>query len=926
MDLVYIACLVVLHEFIIAVGGFESPTIVVRIGIVLEEPITNQEEIIRLAEEQVNEQADILPEIRFEYISEKVPRGQSFAAVQTVCSLAKRNVSCIISSTGCDTSKVIQSVCNDLKIPHLTVPKENCVIDKYNGFSLSIRPNSIHLDQVVLDVIRRLKWKELVIFYDSDTAYKNVEGLMSSATAVELVLEVILLRVTWNDTENVFEVRNSFSVALASKVRNYVVYCDNGNSFILLQQASAFGMTQRDHHWIITTQGLTPSPTRTASGRRGKPSEVKDIRNEDLNKLNKSSGIMAIIRQGVDVNYSSPSIREAWKALNPDFLPKMNYSYQTDNITSMTISPTIGPTTRPDTEFNLDSAYLYDAIKVTATAMNTSISSGTWSEPEGVTCYNSDNSKPWSSGDKVILSLQKVDVQGMMGRINFNGSYYNDHLVMEVLSLETRFDSTVAWKIGQWDPVHKLNLTYMPFRRGFNSRNYTIVTIEEAPFVMVEETVMGTKYTGFCIDMLNEIAAALGFNYTLYQVPDNKYGGENEDGTWHGLVGQVYHGHADLAVAGMIINSDREKVVDFTKPFMNYGVGILIRKPNKKSNVFAFLEPLNIWVWGCILAAFFIVGVLLYLLDRLSPYSNHNQRRQEHIHPHYTDDFDLKNSLWFTFASFMQQAAPWKVQGPSQEGGDTTPISFSGRILSAFWWFFALIVIATYTANLAAFLTVTRMANPIQSLEDLAYQQKVVYGTIEGSSLQKFFEKRAHVGIYERMWNFMTHVNPSPWVETDNQGYQRVKDEDYAFLWDAPILEYLKQTECELMTVGKPFNLKGYGIATPQGADYRDKISFHILQMQEQGKLEELRKKWFERESICPEDGQSAGRDTSDIGLETVAGVFYILIMGAAMSFVTVVVEHMWHRPSVYKKRCKSIKTKSKVNFQIVPQCKTTSV
>ena len=157
-------------------------------------------------------------------------------------------------------------------------------------------------------------------------------------------------------------------------------------------------------------------------------------------------------------------------------------------------------------------------------------------------------------------------------------------------------------------------------------------------------------------------------------------------------------------------------------------------------------------------------------------------------------------------------------------GGDNTPISVSGRMLSAFWWFFALIIIATYTANLAAFLTVTRMENPINSLEDLAGQNKIVYGTIENSSLHRYFEKRKNQGIYERMWDFMNNVD-RPWVPTDKAGYKRVTDEDYAFFWDAPILDYIKQTECDLMTVGKPFNLKGYGIATPQEAPYRDVIS-----------------------------------------------------------------------------------------------------
>ena len=163
---------------------------------------------------------------------------------------------------------------------------------------------------------------------------------------------------------------------------------------------------------------------------------------------------------------------------------------------------------------------------------------------------------------------------------------------------------------------------------------------------------------------------------------------------------------------------------------------------------------------------------------------------------------------------------PWP-----QLGGDNTPVSVSGRMLSAFWWFFALIIIATYTANLAAFLTVTRMENPINSLEDLANQNKISYGTIENSSLHRFFEKRKNQVTYERMWDFMTSTSVSPWVPSDKAGYQRVKTEDYAFFWDAPILDYIKQTECDLMTVGKPFNLKGYGIATPQGAAYRDNLS-----------------------------------------------------------------------------------------------------
>jgi len=50
-----------------------------------------------------------------------------------------------------------------------------------------------------------------------------------------------------------------------------------------------------------------------------------------------------------------------------------------------------------------------------------------------------------------------------------------------------------------------------------------------------------------------------------------------------------------------------------------------------------------------------------------------------------------------------------------QQGTDMTPRSISGRIVGGAWWFFSLIIISSYTANLAAFLTVERMVNSIYS-------------------------------------------------------------------------------------------------------------------------------------------------------------------------------------------------------------------
>lgn len=59
---------------------------------------------------------------------------------------------------------------------------------------------------------------------------------------------------------------------------------------------------------------------------------------------------------------------------------------------------------------------------------------------------------------------------------------------------------------------------------------------------------------------------------------------------------------ADLAVAPLTINYDREQVIDFTKPFMTFGIAILYKKPEKEPpDILSFLEPINGMVWGTII-------------------------------------------------------------------------------------------------------------------------------------------------------------------------------------------------------------------------------------------------------------------------------------------------------------------------------------
>ena len=69
-----------------------------------------------------------------------------------------------------------------------------------------------------------------------------------------------------------------------------------------------------------------------------------------------------------------------------------------------------------------------------------------------------------------------------------------------------------------------------------------------------------------------------------------------------------------------------------------------------------------------------------------------------------------------------------------------------------------MIVIASYTANLAAFLTVETLEKPISSAKDLEKQNVIKYGVVKGGSTAKFFQTSTNP-LYQRMGEYMNGMN-----------------------------------------------------------------------------------------------------------------------------------------------------------------------
>uniref|UniRef100_A0A3B4AU80 Glutamate receptor n=1 Tax=Periophthalmus magnuspinnatus TaxID=409849 RepID=A0A3B4AU80_9GOBI len=426
---------------------------------------------------------------------------------------------------------------------------------------------------------------------------------------------------------------------------------------------------------------------------------------------------------------------------------------------------------------------------------------------------------------------------------------------------------------------------------GMQGVTVKVVTLLEDPFVMVAENILGQpkRYKGFSIDVLDALAKSLGFKYDIYQVSDSKYGSQLPNGSWNGMIGDLINKKADIAVSALTITPERESVVDFSKRYLDYSVGILLRKPVERLDMFSLLAPFEPSVWACVAASIPVVGVLIFLLNRLHALRNSNSQNA----PGQSGPGSLHSAIWIVYGAFLQQ-------------GDGVISSVALRIVMGSWWLFTLIVCSSYTANLAAYLTVSRMDHHIRTFQDLSAQMDLSYGTVRDSAVYDYFRHKGtnpleQDSAYAELWRTISKNQGRDYsVSSPSEGIKKVKKSSFAFLWDKAVLEYaaLSDDDCSLTVSGSSQSSKGYGIALQHGSPYRDLFSQRILELQERGDLDVLTQKWWPLSGRCDLSLSGAHPVGRSLKLHSFTGVFCILAAGLLLACIVAALEAWWRNYS----------------------------
>ncbi|KAL1451885.1 hypothetical protein WDU94_006220 [Cyamophila willieti] len=836
---------------------------------------------------KVNE-LDMLEGTILEGLTKKVPEHQSFPVEKSVCELISEGCVAIFGPRSPVTTPIVESVLDTKEIPHIftrwthRLSRSLCAVNLY--------PDADVLATALVDVVRSAGWTHFtIVYYDDDGLYR-----------VKKLLEMDRIRghpVVLRKLPDDGNFRSVFRRIKKSKETFILIDVPTVILHEVLKQAQQVGLMSSEQNFIINNL---------------------DMHTVDLEPFKYSGTNISGIRM---LNTSRPSFRETieeWPDLgiSPDTVPLETVLIYdgvfllAQSLLNVPIEqdPSSVRITRKDDGGIENSGSRNEPLDGEGIGGETPKSPGEHSEPNGpVTC---ENDVAWPHGHSIIndMKISKMP-QALSGNIWFDNQGLRSSFQLELVQLTE--EAVVG--TGKWSPKEHIKLYKQDQEYSFRNMTFRVVIALTPPYGMVKDspvTLRGNdRYEGYSVDLIQELSQLMGFNYTLEVQVDKKQGNyDNDTKRWNGMIGKILYGEADLAITDLTITGSREEVVDFTMPFMNLGISILYKKPKvKPPELFTFLSPFSGGVWIYVIAAYIGVSMLLFIMARISPYEWNNPYPCIQEPEELENQFSVSNSFWFTIGSLMQQ------------GSDIAPIAVSTRMVAGIWWFFTLIMVSSYTANLAAFLTLTVPDAPFSTVEGLEAQTAIRYGAKAEGSTQNFFQYSTN-NVYQRMWNYMKTNYKDVMSDSNENGVTRVNNNDnYAFLMESTSIQYEMARNCDLYQVGDLLDSKGYGIAMQKNKWFRNKLNYYVLTLQETGKLDAMKNKWWNEKGVgsCGEDKADTGR----LPLANVGGVFVVLVSGIIFAIFIAFAEMFYNLWKVSKEKNSPFKEEFLQEWKFISQC-----
>ncbi|XP_048260195.1 glutamate [NMDA] receptor subunit 1 isoform X1 [Bombus terrestris] len=721
------------------------------------------------------------------------------------------------------------------------------------SFLRTVPPYS-HQADVWVELLQHFSYKKVIFIHSSDTdgrallgrfqtTSQNLEDDVEIKVQVESVIEFEPGLDSF--TEQLMEMKNA-------QARVCLLYTSKTDASVIFQDAAALNMTGAGYVWIVTEQALdAPNAPEGLLGLKLINAEKEKSHIDDslivlvsaLREMNKSKVITEAPKDCGD----SGSIWETGKSLFEFILKEVLSDGKTGKVAF---------------DDNGDRIYAeYDIINIQENGKRVSV--GQYFYP--------------TNGTKMTLSVNESSIT-WPGRLQTKPEGFMIPTHLKVLTIEEK-PFVYVREIASGEPCLPEEIPCPHFN----------VTDHENL-----QTFTATKTyccKGYCMDLLKELSKTINFTYSLALSPDgqfgsyvikyNSVGGKKE---WTGLIGELVNERADMIVAPLTINPERAEFIEFSKPFKYQGITILEKKPSRSSTLVSFLQPFSNTLWILVMVSVHVVALVLYLLDRFSPFGRFKLANTDGTEE---DALNLSSAVWFAWGVLLNSGI-----------GEGTPRSFSARVLGMVWAGFAMIIVASYTANLAAFLVLERPKTKLTGINDARLRntmENLTCATVKGSAVDMYFRRQVELS---NMYRTMEANN----YDTAEEAIRDIKiGKLMAFIWDSSRLEFEAAQDCELVTAGELFGRSGYGIGLQKGSLWADAVTLAILDFHESGFMESLDNHWILRSNV--QQCEQLEKAPNTLGLKNMAGVFIVVGVGIIGGIGLIIIEVAYKKHQIRKQK-----------------------
>ncbi|XP_050363809.1 glutamate receptor 2.7-like [Argentina anserina] len=419
-------------------------------------------------------------------------------------------------------------------------------------------------------------------------------------------------------------------------------------------------------------------------------------------------------------------------------------------------------------------------------------------------------------------------------------------------------DSIFAPKGWQIPTSGKILRILVPVKSGF--KEFVNVTYDP-------KTNTSKVVDGYCIDVFKAVKKALpydiGYEFVAYADPNGSIAGSYND-----LVNQVYLGKYDAAVGDITIRADRSLSIDFTLPFTESGVSMIVPiKDNKNKNAWVFLKPLtwDLWVTsGCF---FIFIGFVVWVLE----HRINEDFRGPPLH-------QIGTSFWFSFST-MVFAHRERV------------VSNLARFVVIIWCFVVLILTQSYTASLTSLLTVQQLQPTVTDVNLLLKNRdNVAYHS--GSFVLGILKQLGFRDENLKTFDTADQLNELFHKGTAHNGIAAAFDE-------TPYMKLFLATYCSKYTMVEPtFKTDGFGFVFPKDSPLARDVSRAILIVNEGGEMQRIENWWFKRQESCKDTSNSTVSSNS-LSLESFWGLFLIAGVASSVALVTYVAMFLYENKDI---------------------------